>query len=187
MFRKTTFTAAIAGIATTLALTAGGVAFAQSAAPGAPSGPHGGGWHHHHGHRHHGGLEHELMKVQPQLNLNAQQQALWQTAVNTTKANREQARALRKSDMAQFRSQLQAPILDLSALHAERQQQFQKFQQLHEQTEQAWLNVYNGLNDQQKTLVSAVIKADLAELRLRHGGPKQDWQHRQPASGAAAQ
>ncbi|CAM2142105.1 periplasmic protein CpxP/Spy [Pararobbsia alpina] len=190
MFRKThssprattSFAAKIAGVAAVAALAVGGVAVAQTSAPLAASGAHAGGWHHHHG-----GFEHELMKLHAQLNLTSQQEALWQTAVATTKANRQQERTLHQQDKSQMQAQSQVPILDLSGMHAQREQQMQQFHQLHEQTVQAWLNVYSALNDQQKTLVSSTLKADWAQAQARHAAFKQRWeqQHQGAASSAA--
>ncbi len=183
MFRKTNFTTAIAGIAAAAALCFGGVALAQSSAPMAASGAHAGGWHHH-GHE---GFEHQLEKLHAQLNLTGQQEALWQTAVNTMKANHQQMRSLHEAEKTQMQSQTQVPILDLSGMHAQREQQMQQFHQLREQTVQAWLNVYNSLNDQQKTLVSASLKAKWAQGQARHDAMKQHWMQQHSASGAAAQ
>lgn len=182
MFRKTNFTTAIAGIAAAAALGFGGVALAQSSAPMAASGAHAGGWHHGHG-----GFEHQMEKLHAQLNLTGQQEALWQTAVNTTKANRQQMRSLHEAQKTQMQSQTQVPILDLSGMHAQREQQMQQFHQLREQTVQAWLAVYNSLNDQQKTLVSASLKAKWEQGQERHAAMKQRWMQQHGASGAAAQ
>jgi hypothetical protein len=190
MFRKITqsatgpssFATRIVGVAAVAALAVSGVAFAQASAPVDASGAHARGWHHEH---HHGGLEHELMKLQPQLKLSAPQQTLWATAVATTKANREQARTLHQSEKTQMQSEMQVPILDLSAMHSQREQQMQQFHQLREQTDQAWLAVYNSLNDQQKTLVSQTIKADLAQMQARQAEFKQHWQQRHGAAASA--
>lgn len=182
MFRKNTITTAIAGIATACALAFGGAALAQTAAPAGASDAHAGGWHHHG----HGGFEHQLEKLHAQLNLNGQQEALWQTAVNTTRANRQQMRALHTADKTQMQSQMQLPILDLSGMHAAREQQTQQFHQLREQNVQAWLAVYNSLNDQQKTLVSASLKANWAQMHERQAAMKQHWMQQHPGAGASA-
>ena len=183
MFRNITIKTTIAGIAAAVALT-GGAAYAQSAAPVAASGTHAGGWHHHH---HHGDFEHTLFKLHDQLKLNAQSEALWQTAVSTSKANRQQAHQLRAADKTQMQSAMQNPILDLNGMHAARQQQFQQFQQLHEQSVQAWLAVYSSLNDQQKTLVSSTLKVQWAQAQEHQAAAKARWQQQHPASAAAAQ
>jgi periplasmic protein CpxP/Spy len=190
MFRKalsstratSSFATRVAGVVAVAALAVGGVAVAQTAAPIAASGAHAGGWHHHHG-----GFEHQLMKLHAQLNLTSQQEALWQQAVATTKANRQQERTLHQQDKAQMQAQTQVPILDLSGMHAQREQQAQQFRQLHEQTVQAWLNVYSALNDQQKTLVSSTLKADWAQMQARQAAFKQRWEQQHQGAASAAQ
>ncbi|MBN9115421.1 MAG: hypothetical protein J0I36_09040, partial [Pandoraea sp.] len=44
-------------------------------------------------------------------------------------------------------------------------------------TEDAWLNVYNGLNNDQQTLVSTTIKARWAKMKTWHDEARQ---HRGP-------
>ena len=48
--------------------------------------------------------------------------------------------------------------------------------QLREQTAQAWLAFYNGLNDQQKTTVSTALKEHFAKMEQRHEKMHQHWQ-----------
>ncbi|VVD89705.1 hypothetical protein PEP31012_01547 [Pandoraea eparura] len=109
-----------------------------------------------------------LHKLHDQLKLDAQQEQAWQQAVNTSKQNHD---AMRKNGeqlrqmIAQSKDQ---KILDLAGMRAAREKVFDQNRQLRSQTEDAWLNVYNGLNNDQKTLVSTTIKARWAKMKAWH-------------------
>ncbi len=185
MIRKTTLTATLAGLATAIAL-AGGTAYAATATPDAASGAHAHGWGHF---KHHGqcGFEKQLEKLHTELKLNPQQEGLWKTAVDTMHANREQMRTQRKAGMEQMKAAAQQPILDLAAMHAAREQQAQQAHQLREQTTQAWLNVYNALDDQQKTMVSTALKTRWKKFAQHRAAMHERWEHHQAASTPAQQ
>jgi len=76
-------------------------------------------------------------------------------------------------------------ILDLNAMHAAHQQIEQKDAQLREQTATAWLNFYNGLNDQQKTTVSTALKQHFAKMAQRHEKMRERWE-KHPGDAAAS-
>jgi ABC-type transport system involved in cytochrome c biogenesis ATPase subunit len=57
---------------------------------------------------------------------------------------------------------------------------------LHEETAKAWLAVYNALDDQQKTMVSDLLKQHFARMGAIHERMHERWQQRQAASGASA-
>jgi periplasmic protein CpxP/Spy len=161
MSKKTSRFLAVA--AASLALSFGAAFAAQPQGASGPDamGHHGGpGWHH-------GGFMKELNQLHGQLKLNADQEKAWQAAVDT------------------FKQMQQQPILDLNAMHTAHQQLEQKDQQIREQTAQAWLNFYNGLNDQQKTTVSAAIKQHFAKMEQRHEKMHQRWEQHRGAAGAA--
>jgi Spy/CpxP family protein refolding chaperone len=185
MIRKTTLTAALAGLATAVALAAGS-AYAATAAPDAASGAHAHAWGHFK-HGEHGGFEKQLEKLHAELKLNPQQEALWKTAVDTMHANREQMRAQHKANKEQMKAAMQQPILDLAAMHAAREQQAQQARQMHEQTTQAWLNVYSALDDQQKTMVSTALKTRWQKFAQHRAAMRGHWEHHQAASTPAAQ
>ncbi len=167
MSNKTSRFLAIA--AASLAIGAGSAYAAQS---GPASGSHGGpgGWHGH--------FMQELNKLHGQLNLNADQEKQWQAALDTMKQNRAAQRANHQQMREQFKSMQQQPILDLNAMHAAHQKIEQQDAQLREQTSAAWLNFYNGLNDQQKTTVSTALKQRFAKMEQRHEKMREHWQHR---------
>jgi len=188
MYQQTTRLLAIA--AASFALTMG-AAHAQTPAPAGTTGAAGMHGMHHGMHRG-GGFLHGMTKLHDKLHLNADQEKQWQSAVNTMKQNREQARKNFEQIKQQFAGMKNQPILDMNALHAARHQVEQENAQLREQTAQAWLAFYNSLNDQQKTTVSTAFKARMAKMEQRHEKMRERmherWQqHRGAASAAQAQ
>ncbi|WP_423758184.1 periplasmic heavy metal sensor [Burkholderia sp. NLJ2] len=179
MYKKTSRVAIAA--ATVLALAFGTAHAAQPNDMPPPGGP---GMNQMHGHD--GGPFGAIMKLHDQLKLNASQEQQWQTAVNTMKQNRDAMRKSHEQMREQFKVQQNQPILDLSALHAARQQAEQQNAQLREQTSAAWLAFYNGLNDQQKTTVSTALKQQFAQMQQRHEKMKERWEQHRAAKGASA-
>ena len=176
MSNKTSRILAVAAVSLSIGI---GAAFAAQPS-GQPGMGHGGpgGWHHN--------FMEQINKLHGQLNLNAEQEKLWQTALTTMKQNREAMRANHKQMREQFKSMQQQPILDLNAMHDAHQKAEQQSQQLHEQTSAAWLNFYNSLNDQQKTTVSTAIKQHFAKMEQRHEKMREHWQHRHGDAAASA-
>ncbi len=161
MYKKTSRAAIAAAAVLTLAFGAARAATPSDAPPAA------GQEMHHQMHDHDGGPFGAIRRLHDQLKLSAAQEQQWQSAVNTMKQNHE---AMRKSHEAlhqQMKAQQNQPILDLNALHAARQQAEQQNAQLREQSEAAWLAFYNGLNDQQKTMVSTALKQQFAKMEQR--------------------
>jgi periplasmic protein CpxP/Spy len=179
MYKTTTRLLAIA--ATSLALTFGATA-ANAQTPPPPGGPgmmHGGGRH--------GDFMMGFKKLHDKLNLNAAQEKQWQAALDTMKQNHEAMRKNHEQLKQQFDSMKNQPILDLNALHTTHQQIEQQDAQLREQTAQAWLTFYNGLNDQQKTTVSSALKERFAKMQQRREKMREHWeQHRKGAASAPA-
>lgn len=173
MSKKTSRILAVA--ATSLALSIG-VAYAQMA-PMHGAGGHD-GWH--------GKFQKQMEQLHAKLNLNADQEKQWQAALATMKQNREAARANHKQLKEQFDSLKNQPILDLNALHATRQRIEQQDLQLREQTANAWLAFYNGLNDQQKTTVSTALKTRFAKMEQRREKMRERWEHRHGAASEPA-
>ncbi|TDN66927.1 periplasmic heavy metal sensor [Paraburkholderia sp. BL10I2N1] len=168
----------LAVAATSLALSLG---IAHAAQPDAPMGGPGGagGWHGH--------FMKELSQLHSQLNLNADQEKQWQSALDTMKQTHEAERANHEQMKQQFKAMQQQPILDLNALHAAHQKVEQQDAQLREQSANAWLAFYNGLNDQQKTTVSTALKQRFAMMEQRHEKMRERWeQHRGAAPGGAS-
>ena len=130
-------------------------------------------------------MQKQLDELHGQLKLNADQEKLWQTALDTMKQNHQAMRESHKQMRDQFKSMESQPILDLNAMHAAHQKIEQQNAQLREQTATAWLNFYNSLNDQQKTTVSTALKKHFAKMHehehkmherwgKQHGGPDGD-------------
>lgn len=174
---------AIAATAIALSFGAANVASAAASDAQANGGPGmmGGSWGHH---RMEMRMKEHLERLHTQLQLNADQEKLWQAAINTMKQNHE---AMRRSHMQmreQMKTMLQQPILDLNAMHAARQNAEQQNAQLREQTSAAWLNFYNSLNDQQKTTVSTELKKHFARMRDHEMKKHGHWDHQHGKAGA---
>jgi periplasmic protein CpxP/Spy len=167
----------VAVAAASLSIGLGAAYAAQPSGPGGPGGA--GGWHHGH-------FMQEMNQLHGQLNLNADQEKQWQTALDTMKQNREAERASHKQMHEQMKSMQQQPILDLNALHDMHQKAEEQNHQLHEQTAAAWLTFYNGLDDKQKTIVSTALKQHWAKMEARHEKMHEHWEHRNGAASAPA-
>ncbi|WP_296658018.1 periplasmic heavy metal sensor [Paraburkholderia sp.] len=173
MYKKTTRILAIAAASFALAT---GAAHAQMPPQGGPG-----------MHQMHGDFMMGVKKLHDKLNLNADQEKQWQAALDTMKQGREQARKSHEEMKQQLDSMMKQPILDMNALHAAHQKIEQARAQQHEQTAQAWLTFYNGLNDQQKTTVSTAFKEHFAKMEQRREKMREHWQqHRGAASAPAA-
>jgi protein CpxP len=171
--------------ATAIAMSFGAANIASAAAsdaqPNGGPGMMGGSWGHH---RMEMRMKEHLDRLHAQLQLNPDQEKLWQAAINTMKQNHE---AMRKSHMQmreQMKTMLQQPILDLNAMHAARQNAEQQNAQLREQTSAAWLNFYNSLNDQQKTTVSTELKKHFARMREHEMKKHGHWGHQHGEAAA---
>lgn len=182
----------LAVAATALSIATGAAYAAQPAAqasaqPAQAAQPAGhGDWHG----REHGGFMKQLKQLHDQLNLNADQEKQWQAALDTMKQNHQAMRANHEQIKSQFKAAQQQPILDLNAMAAAHQQVEQKDAQLRQQTTDAWLKFYNGLNDQQKTTVSTALKQRFAKMeagreRMRER-MREHWQHQRGAASAPA-
>ena len=178
--------------ATALALVVGAVNVAGAATPDAPP-PGGpgmmGGPGEHGGPRGHGmemRMKKQLDQLHGQLNLNADQEKLWQTALDTMKQNHAAMRESHQQMRAQMESMKQQPILDLNAMYATHQKIEQQNAQLRDQTSAAWLNFYNALNDQQKTTVSTTLKQRFAKMHEREEKMHEHWGEHRGMPGAAA-
>lgn len=150
---------------------------APAAAPAAAGAP----WHHR------GGMQHDLDKIHAQLHLTADQEQQWQAAVAGMKAAHEQEHAAHQQSRQQMQALMQAPVLDLRAIHAAREQNGKQAQQLRAQTTETWLKFYDTLNTTQKTQVSTMLKAKWQKMAARREKMAAHWQkmhHDAPASQA---
>lgn len=177
----------LAATAAALAVSFGAIHVAGAQTPDAPppGGPgmmmdgHGG----HHGEMR---MKKQLDQLHAQLKLNADQEKLWQTALDTMKQNHEAMRASHKQMHEQMKSMDQQPILDLNTMYAAHQKIEQQNAQLRDQTTAAWLNFYNALNDQQKTTVSTMLKQHFARMHEHEMKMHQRWGQKHGANGASA-
>lgn len=175
----------LAVAATALAIATGAAHAAQPVAPASAAAAHPAGEHGWRGHER-GGFIAQLKKLHDQLNLNPEQEKQWQAALDTMKQNHQAMRANHEQIRQQFKAAQQQPILDLNAMAAAHQQIEQKDAQLHQQTTDAWLKFYNGLNDQQKTTVSTALKQRFAKMESRHEKMRERWEHRHDAASEPA-
>jgi protein CpxP len=164
----------VAGAATPDAPPPGGPGMAM----GGPGGPRGHGMEMR--------MKKQLDKLHSQLNLNADQEKLWQSALQTMKQNHEAMHQSHRQMRAQMESMKQQPILDLNAMYAAHQKIEQQNAQLRDQTGAAWLNFYNALNDQQKTTVSTALKERFAKMHERAEKMHERWGQHHGAQGAGA-
>ncbi|CDY73965.1 ATPase involved in DNA repair [Caballeronia glathei] len=176
--------------AAALAMTIGAASAATPAAadappPGGPGAEMSMGGHGGH-HRMEQRMQQQLNQLHGQLKLNADQEKLWQTALDTMKQNRAAMRESRRQMHQQFEQMQQQPILDLNAMHAAHQKIEQQNEQLREQTSAAWLNFYNSLNDQQKTTVSTALKKHFAKMHERGKKMHERWGKQHGAADAPA-
>ncbi|NLP61809.1 Spy/CpxP family protein refolding chaperone [Paraburkholderia sacchari] len=173
--------------ATSLALSfAATAANAQTPPPPASPGMMHGGPGMHGGRGVHGDFMTGFKRLHDKLNLNAAQEKQWQAALDTMKQNHEAMRKNHEQIKQQFDSMKSQPILDMNALHATHQRVEQQDAQLREQTAQAWLAFYNGLNDQQKTTVSSAFKERFAKMEQRREKMRERWEQYQKENKGAA-
>jgi periplasmic protein CpxP/Spy len=186
----------LAMIATALSF-AFGVAHAD--APAAASAPAAGHeWHHdgeHHGHfghgkhHRHGGPIALVKHLHDKLNLSSAQEQQYQQLLATAKQNREAAMKNRKQGFEALKAQKGNKVIDFGALEQSREQVAQQNAQLRQQTAQAFVTFYNGLNDQQKATISAVVNKRLERFEkfAQHREEmKKKWEAKRAAQGASA-
>ena len=147
-FRLTASTATLI-----LALT-GGAAIAQPAL-GAGHGPgHPGGM----------AMEHVLMSVKGQLNLNTSQQLMWDNAVAQTKAAHAAGRANWGKVHDAMALELAKPEPDLAALAAAADSVQASSQTLRQSVRSQWLQLYATFSPEQKAVVRGALAAQMARM-----------------------
>lgn len=169
----------LATAAAALAISFGAFHIATAATPDAPppggpgmmmGGPGGPG-----GHRMEMRMKQQMEQLHAKLSLNADQEKLWQSALNVMKQNHEAMRASHMQMRDQMKSMENQPILDLNAMNAAHQKIEQQNAQLRDQSTAAWLNFYNALNDQQKTTVSTALKQHFAKMHEHEMKMHERW------------
>ncbi|WP_051888251.1 hypothetical protein [Caballeronia sordidicola] len=113
----------------------------------------------------------EMKTLQPQLNLSTTQQTAYDVAMDTMRQSHVTARMNEDQLQQQFQSAQQTPILDLRAIHAANLKVEKEDAQAREQSANAWITFYDGLNNSQKTAVSSLLKEQFAAIQNHPGKP----------------
>lgn len=166
---------AAAAAALTLSLGVAYAAGGQGPGPGS-----GAPWHQRDGHM----MEQQLAQLHAKLKLTASQEQLWQTAMETMKRDRSAERANHEKMHEQFKAMQQQPILDLNALNSAHEQAQQDNARLHQEIATSWLALYNALDDQQKKMVSDMLKQHFSRMEAMHHRMHERSQEQGAASGA---
>ena len=146
----------LAAAAAALAVTIGAIGSAQAGTLATPAGNQ---------------FIEEMKTLQPQLNLSATQQTAYDVAMDTMRQSHVTARMNEDQLQQQFQSAQQTPILDLRAIHAANLKVEKEDAQAREQSANAWINFYDGLNNSQKTAVSSLLKQQFAAIQNHPGKP----------------
>ena len=159
-------------------MAAGLLALGSHAALAQPGGPG------HHGHGRGGGFEIEqvLAQVKAQLNLNTQQQAMWDSAVAHSKTARQNARAAMDSVHAALTAELAKPEPNLAAVAATADAAQATAQAARKQVRDEWLSLYATFSPAQKAVVRDVIKARVERMEAFRDKMKERFQQRQGAN-----
>jgi Spy/CpxP family protein refolding chaperone len=164
----------------TSVMAAGLLALGSHAALAQPGGP---GGHGHHGHGGHGRggfeIEHVLAQVKAQLNLNTQQQAMWDAAVAHSKASRQNARAAMESVHATLNAELAKAEPNFAAVASVADQAQANAQAVRKQVRDEWLALYATFSPAQKAVVRDVVKARVERMEAFREKMKERFQQRQ--------
>lgn len=106
----------------------------------------------------------DLRQLHDQLNLTPHQEIQWQAALDAMRDSHAAERMNADQMQQRVQTMLSQPIIDLSALHAAHAQAARQDAKLPEQSAQAWIKFYGGLNDQQKTTFSNAMRAEFEEV-----------------------
>jgi Spy/CpxP family protein refolding chaperone len=160
----------------TSVVAAGLLALGSQAALAQPGG-HGG----HGGHHGRGGFEIErvLAQVKSQLNLNTQQQAMWDAAAAHGKAARQNARAAMESVHATLTAELAKAEPDFAAVAATADAAQANAQAARKQVRDEWLSLYATFSPAQKAVVRDVVKARVDRMEAFREKMKERFQQRQ--------
>ena len=152
---------------------------AALAQPGGPGGPG------HHGPHGRGGfeIEHVLAQVKAQLNLNTQQQAMWDAAVAHSKTARQNARAAMDSVHGALTAELAKPEPNFAAVAATADAAQANAQALRKQARDEWLSLYATFSPAQKAVVRDVVRARVERMEAFREKMKERFQQRQGANG----
>ncbi|CAN7347024.1 hypothetical protein LJR031_001967 [Caballeronia sp. LjRoot31] len=113
----------------------------------------------------------EMKTLAPQLNLSTTQQTAYDVAMDTMRQSHVSARMNEDQLQQQLQAVQQTQILDLRAIHAANLKVEKEDAQAREQSANAWITFYDGLNNSQKTAVSSLLKQQFAEIQNHPGKP----------------
>lgn len=105
-----------------------------------------------------------IVHMKSELNLNASQQAMWDSAVAASKAARTTIRSNRENVRTVLNAELAKPEPDLAAVAAATDNAQTQAIALHHQARAAWLNLYGTFTPEQKAVVRTGIQNRLARL-----------------------
>lgn len=149
------------------------VALAQPGGPG-HHGPHGrGGFE----------LEHVLGQLKAQLNLNTQQQSMWDAAAAHGKVARQNARAAMDSVHATLTAELAKPEPNFAAVASAADAAQANVQAERKQVRNEWLALYGTFSAEQKALVRDAIKLRVDRMEAFREKMKERFQQRQGGNG----
>jgi len=167
--RKTLIAAAVG-----LALAVGGaIAFAQ------PAGPHG----------KHGGGSFDMMipkmleQAKASLNLNTQQQAMWDSITAQGKGTREKAWANRQQVKDVLNAELAKPEPDLAAVAAAADSAEQANRAARIAVRNQWLQLYATFSPEQKGIVRNLLQQKLQRMEAFGAKMRERGQNARPAGG----
>ena len=133
--------------------------------------------------RHHGFMERAIAQLHDKLNLNPQQEALWQKALSDTQQTMAQMRKEHKERHATLLRELDNPQVNLHTLaqqmDAMRDQQAAARKQLRDQ----WLAVYDSLDANQQGQVRSFLRERLERAGHWHKHFRKDETGGQPGAG----
>lgn len=134
-----------------------------------------------HGHHGRGGfeIEHVLAQVKAQLNLNTQQQSMWDAAVAHGKAARQNARATMESVHGALKAELAKPEPDFAVVAATADAAQANAQAARKQVRDEWLSLYATFSPAQKAVVRDVVKARVDRMEAFREKMKERFQQRQ--------
>ena len=142
----------------------------------AQPGGHGG----HHGHARGGfEIEHVLAQLKSQLNLNTQQQGLWDAAVAHGKAARQNARAAMDSVHGALTAELAKPEPNFAAVAATADAAQANAQAARKQVRDEWLSLYATFSPAQKAVVRDAVKSRVDRMDAFREKMKERFQQRQ--------
>ncbi|MDK2124662.1 periplasmic heavy metal sensor [Parachitinimonas caeni] len=116
-------------------------------------------------------LQSQLKAAHDELKLSAAQEALWQDAEKSSKANRQGMQERMKLVHEQIQTEKSKDILDLQKISDLMDQNMAAAQAAHKDGREKWLKLYASLSADQKVIASRYIKQGMSRMeRMRMHG-----------------